>query len=92
MEPRDREVALISGEPWKLGSKFFMEILQPRRITFKPIINEISMPNRVAWTDRAPGFGGYALARIHRTTGRNHAGENVGRILRFRNVVLFNGH
>lgn len=48
----------ISGEPWKLGSKFFMEILQPRRMTFKPVINEISAPNRVAWTGKSPGFKG----------------------------------
>jgi hypothetical protein len=48
----------ISGEPWKLGSKFFMEIVQPRRVKFQPIINEISAPHRVAWTGTAPGFKG----------------------------------
>lgn len=48
----------ISGEPWKLGSKFFMEILKPRRMTFKPVINEINAPNRVAWTGKVPGFKG----------------------------------
>jgi hypothetical protein len=48
----------VSGEPWTLGSQFFMQILQPRRMTFTPVINEISAPNRVAWTGNSPGFEG----------------------------------
>ena len=48
----------LSGEPWQLGSRFFMQIVMPRRIKFQPTINEINAPNRVAWTGTAPGFKG----------------------------------
>ncbi len=48
----------LEGDRWKLGSKFLMEILRPRHMTFKPVITEISAPNRVAWTGKVPGFEG----------------------------------
>jgi hypothetical protein len=48
----------LSGEPWHLGSRFFMEINQPRKISFKPNIIEVSAPTRIVWTGSAPGFKG----------------------------------
>jgi hypothetical protein len=63
----------ISGEPWKLGSKFFMEILQPRRMSFKPTITDISAPNHVVWTGTAPGFKG--------THGHEFTGQGDGTTL-----------
>jgi hypothetical protein len=48
----------LTGEPWKLGSSFFMQIAMPKRMKFQPTITEINSPNRVAWTGTAPGFKG----------------------------------
>ena len=48
----------LSGEPWKLGGRFFMELLQPSKMSFKPVIVESNAPNRVAWTGTGPGFKG----------------------------------
>jgi hypothetical protein len=48
----------LTGEQWQLGSRFFMEITQPRRISFKPEIVEIDPPRRIVWTGSAPGFKG----------------------------------
>jgi hypothetical protein len=48
----------VNGQPWQLGSRFFMQIAMPKRMKFEPAITEISAPNRVAWTGTAPGFKG----------------------------------
>jgi hypothetical protein len=48
----------ISGQPWIIGSTFFMEILQPRRMSFKPVIVDVRAPHRVVWTGKVPGFKG----------------------------------
>lgn len=48
----------LSGEPWRLGSQFLMELGIPRTMTFTPVINESNAPHRVAWTGTAPGFKG----------------------------------
>ncbi|HWR13315.1 MAG TPA: SRPBCC family protein [Terriglobales bacterium] len=48
----------LTGAPWKPGSTFFMEILQPKKIIFRPMIQEILIPIRVSWTGKAPGFAG----------------------------------
>ncbi len=52
------ETHWLSGQPWQLGSRFFMTITQPRRMTFKPEIIEINTPTRVVWTGSGPGFRG----------------------------------
>ena len=48
----------ISGSPWQLGSRFLMDIIQPRKIRFQPVITESGPPHRVAWTGKAFGFKG----------------------------------
>ena len=39
----------IEGEPWKAGSKFQMQILQPIPVTFRPEVIECRAPDYVHW-------------------------------------------
>src|SRR3954464_6808149 len=48
----------LAGNSWQLGNRFLMEIVRPRRMTFKLVIMECTPPNRVAWTGKVPGFTG----------------------------------
>jgi hypothetical protein len=48
----------ISGPPWQKDSQFFMELVYPRKVSFKPIILESAPPNKIGWLGRAPGFTG----------------------------------
>ncbi len=48
----------ISGSPWQKGSQFQMELVYPRKISFKPWIIESAPPNRIAWVGKTTGFTG----------------------------------
>src|SRR5689334_21916615 len=52
------EARWISGQSWQVGNRFLMQIIQPRRMTFKPEIIEMNSPTKVVWTGSAPGFRG----------------------------------
>ncbi len=41
------------GEPWRPGSRFHMQILQPLPVTFRPEILECNPPNLVHWIGKS---------------------------------------
>jgi hypothetical protein len=48
----------LQGAPWQKGSRFLLEILRPRRMSFKPVVLECSPPNRLAWMGKGLGIRG----------------------------------
>ena len=48
----------LSGQPWQKGSKFLLELVYPRKISFRPTIIEAAAPNRIAWVGKTMGFTG----------------------------------
>jgi hypothetical protein len=47
------EARWISGDPWAKGSTFqFSAITRKRKSTFKPIIEESKLEDRVAWQEK----------------------------------------
>ncbi len=48
----------LDGQPWQKGSRFHMELLKPRNMTFQPVILECTPPHKVGWVGRKPGFVG----------------------------------
>jgi hypothetical protein len=48
----------LQGQPWQKGSQFYMELVHPRKMTFKPVIIESAPPLKIAWLGKASGFSG----------------------------------
>ncbi len=48
----------ISGSPWQKGSQFLMDLVYPRKVSFKPTIIESAPPNKVGWVGKSTGFTG----------------------------------
>jgi hypothetical protein len=48
----------LSGKPWDKGSQFLMDLVYPRKISFRPTIIEAAPPNRVGWVGKTTGFTG----------------------------------
>ena len=48
----------LSGRPWEKGSQFLMDLVYPRRISFRPTIIEAAPPNRIGWVGKTTGFTG----------------------------------
>jgi len=48
----------MNGNPWQKGSRFHMELVKPRRMTFQPVILECSPPNKVGWVGKGSGMTG----------------------------------
>ncbi len=48
----------LSGQPWEKGSRFQMQVLRPRNITFRLMILEASPPHKVGWVGKGPGITG----------------------------------
>lgn len=48
----------IEGQPWQKGSRFEMELAQPRTMKFKPEVIESTPPNKVAWVGKSSGVTG----------------------------------
>ena len=48
----------LGGKPWEKGSQFLMELVYPRKISFKPVILESAPPNKIGWVGKTTGFTG----------------------------------
>ena len=48
----------LSGQPWQKGSQFLMDLVYPRKISFRPVIIESAPPNKVGWVGKTTGFTG----------------------------------
>lgn len=48
----------LSGKPWEKGSQFLMDLVYPRKISFRPTIIEAAPPNRIGWVGKTTGFTG----------------------------------
>ena len=48
----------VEGQPWQKGSRFLMQVLQPRNVTFRPVILESDPPRKVGWVGKAAGITG----------------------------------
>jgi hypothetical protein len=48
----------LDGPRWQKGSHFLFELLRPSHRTFKPVITESELPNRIEWVGTALGFNG----------------------------------
>lgn len=48
----------LNGQPWQKGSEFLMELVYPKRISFRPVILESAPPNKIGWLGKTTGFTG----------------------------------
>ncbi len=48
----------LQGQPWQKGSIFYFELVRPRRMNLKPVIQECAPPNNVLWIGKSPGWVG----------------------------------
>ena len=48
----------LDGQPWQKGSRFLMQIVRPKIMTFKPVVLECAPPGKVGWVGKAAGFTG----------------------------------
>ena len=52
------QVRWLEGQPWQKGSRFLMEMVYPRKMSFKPRIVESAPPNKLAWVGKVNGVTG----------------------------------
>ncbi len=45
----------VEGQPWQVGSRFYMEVGRPKTCAVKAVITESAPPNRMAWRARFTG-------------------------------------
>jgi hypothetical protein len=48
----------LSGKPWQEGSQFLMELVHPRKMSFRPVILESAPPSKVGWVGKTTGVTG----------------------------------
>lgn len=48
----------LEGQPWQKGSRFLMQVLRPRNVTFRPVIVDSNPPHKVGWVGKGPGITG----------------------------------
>jgi hypothetical protein len=48
----------LGGKPWEKGSQFLMDLVYPRKVSFRPVILESAPPNKVGWVGKTTGFTG----------------------------------
>lgn len=48
----------LRGEPWTEGSQFNMEVVYPKKMSFKPVILPSTPPAKIGWVGKAMGLTG----------------------------------
>jgi hypothetical protein len=39
----------LEGQPWAQGSRFLLQLVRPRSVTFRPVVIESAPPSRIGW-------------------------------------------
>lgn len=48
----------LSGQPWQKGSQFYMELVRPIDMKFKPVVTTSEPPAKICWVGKGRGVTG----------------------------------